>query len=76
MDQAGEILEAIGGPGNVIEIEACITRVRLGLRDPSLVDEAALGTAGVHGVKRSRGIVQLLVGPDADAIADGLRARL
>ncbi|HYQ33361.1 MAG TPA: PTS transporter subunit EIIB, partial [Lapillicoccus sp.] len=37
MSQAAAILAGLGGPGNIVEIEACITRLRTQLEDVSLV---------------------------------------
>ena len=69
MDKAQQIVDGLGGPGNILDIEACITRLRTELRNPSLVDEAALKAAGVHGVVRGGTAVQVVVGPEADTLA-------
>jgi N-acetylglucosamine PTS system EIIB component len=68
-ERAAAILAAIGGRGNVIELEPCVTRLRCELSDDSLVDERALRAIGVHGVVRLGGAVQIVVGPEADTIA-------
>ncbi|MGW2398899.1 PTS transporter subunit EIIC [Kitasatospora sp. NPDC001664] len=39
---AAAILPLVGGPGNITSIAHCMTRLRLGLRDRSLVQEAEL----------------------------------
>ncbi len=69
MSQAAAIIAGLGGPGNIVEIEACITRLRTEVEDPSLVDEAGLKAAGAHGVMRSGTVVQVVLGPEADTIA-------
>ena len=69
MSQAAAILAALGGPGNIVEIEACITRLRTEIQDVSLVDEASLRAAGAHGVMRSGTVVQVVLGPEADTVA-------
>lgn len=71
-ERPAKILAAIGGPGNVVEIEPCITRLRCELEDGSLVDEPALKALGVHGVVRSGNTVQIVVGPEADTIASDI----
>ncbi|MET0235832.1 MAG: PTS glucose/sucrose transporter subunit IIB [Kibdelosporangium sp.] len=71
-ERAAKILAAIGGAGNVIELEPCITRLRCELEDDSLVDERALRALGVHGVVRMGGAVQIVVGPEADTIASDI----
>jgi N-acetylglucosamine PTS system EIIB component len=76
MSKAGDILHALGGATNVADLEPCITRLRVQLSDPALVDEAALEAAGAFGVVRSGRIVQVVVGPEADSLAaeiDALR---
>ncbi len=69
MSQAAAIIAGLGGPGNIVEIEACITRLRTEVQDSSLVDEAGLKAAGAHGVMRSGTVVQVVLGPEADTIA-------
>lgn len=70
--QARAILTALGGVANVVEIEPCTTRLRSQVRDPSLVDVAALRAAGAHGVMVSGRVVQVVVGPTVDLIASDL----
>ena len=70
--KAEQILAGLGGADNVVEIEACITRLRTEVEDPSKVDEAALKAAGAHGVVRSGKVVQVVVGPEADNLADDI----
>ncbi|EYR64525.1 PTS sugar transporter subunit IIB [Actinotalea ferrariae CF5-4] len=76
MTKAEQILAALGGDGNVVDLEPCITRLRVELKDPALVDEPALRESGAFGVVRSGRIVQVVVGPEADTLAadiDSLR---
>jgi len=70
--KAEQILAALGGAGNVVEIEACITRLRTEVRDPSLVDEKALTAAGSYGVFQSGTIIQVVVGPEAENLAEDI----
>jgi len=72
MSQAEDILKALGGKDNIIEIEPCITRLRCEVIDSSIVDEPALKAAGAHGVMRSGKLVQVIVGPQADVIAEDI----
>jgi PTS system N-acetylglucosamine-specific IIB component len=72
MRQAERIVEGLGGRGNIVEVEACITRLRTELADSSLVNEQALKDAGVHGVMRAGAVVQVVVGPDADTLASDI----
>jgi PTS system N-acetylglucosamine-specific IIC component len=63
-------LAALGGAANVLEIEACATRLRLSLVDNGRLDEAALKQLGVRGVLRlTAGSAQIIIGPLADQVA-------
>ena len=70
--KAEQILAGLGGAANIVEIEACITRLRTEVVDGSQVDEKALKAAGAHGVVASGNIVQVVVGPEADNLADDI----
>lgn len=72
MTQAEQIVAGLGGLGNIVEIEACITRLRIALNDTSVVDEPLLRAAGAHGIMRTGSMVQVVVGPVADTIASQL----
>jgi PTS system N-acetylglucosamine-specific IIB component len=72
MSKAEQILAALGGDANIIDLEPCITRLRVELQDPSLVDEAALKATGAFGVVRSGKVVQVVVGPEADTLASDI----
>lgn len=70
--KAEQILAALGGSDNIIDLEPCITRLRTEVQDGSLVDEAALKKAGAHGVMVSGNVVQVVVGPEADTLAEDI----
>jgi PTS system N-acetylglucosamine-specific IIB component len=72
MAKADEIISGLGGAGNIVEVEGCITRLRTEVRDPSLVDAAALRGSGAHGVLVAGTVVQVVVGPEADMLADDI----
>jgi len=70
--KAEQILAGLGGADNIVEIEPCITRLRCEVNDGSKVDESALKAAGAHGVIASGNVVQVVVGPNADTIAEDI----
>jgi PTS system N-acetylglucosamine-specific IIB component len=74
MSQAQEILAALGGRANVVDLEPCITRLRVEVKDPALVEDARLKRSGAFGVVRSGRIVQVVVGPEADSLAEEIDA--
>ena len=68
---AAIILEGLGGAENVTSIDNCITRLRLEVKDSSLVDEKKIKSAGVAGIVRpSKQAVQVIVGTKVQFVAD------
>lgn len=60
---AQEILDAIGGPGNVVSAAHCATRLRLVLADDSKVNQAAVDNAtGAKGNFKASGQLQVIYG--------------
>ncbi|MFI9546880.1 PTS transporter subunit EIIC [Streptomyces sp. NPDC052016] len=61
---ATALLPLVGGPANVLSVAHCMTRLRLGLADPSRVDEEALrALPGVLGLVVADGTYQVVLGP-------------
>jgi len=76
-DIAHSYVQAIGGVSNVVNVDACITRLRLTLKDASLVDEAMAKRLGASAVvKLYNHNVQIIVGTKAELIADLLKSTL
>jgi PTS system N-acetylglucosamine-specific IIB component len=69
MSRAEQFRAGVGGRGNIVEIEACITRLRTALQNTELVDDSTLRRAGAHGVMRTGSVIQVVVGPEADVLA-------
>ena len=72
MSKADDIVAGLGGAQNIVEVEGCITRLRTEVHDPSRVDESALKRAGAHGVLMAGSVVQVVVGPEADGLAEDI----
>jgi PTS system N-acetylglucosamine-specific IIB component len=72
VSKAEQILRALGGDDNVLDLEPCITRLRVEVEDPALVDEAGLRAAGAVAVVQSGRAVQVVVGPEADTLASDI----
>lgn len=65
------VLEGVGGPANVTSIHNCITRLRLEIKDYTLIDEHKIKSAGVAGVIRpSKTAVQVIIGTKVQFVAD------
>ena len=74
-NRGSQFAAALGGKSNLQTIDACMTRLRLTLADPSKVDEGALKALGARGVVRPGGnSVQVVVGPIADQLAQEVRS--
>jgi len=72
MSKAEQILAALGGDDNIDDLEACITRLRVEVDDPSLVDESALKAAGAFGVVQQGTSGQVVVGPEAATLVEDI----
>lgn len=59
------ILEALGGKENIIDVDACITRLRVNLKDTKIVDKDTLKNTGATGVLDVPGGVQVIYGAKA-----------
>lgn len=69
------VLEGVGGKDNVASIDNCITRLRLEVKDYTLVNEAKIKSAGVAGVVRpSKTAVQVVIGTQVQFVADEFKA--
>lgn len=66
------LLKALGGADNIDDLEGCITRLRTVVNDPSLVDDDALYAEGAKGVVHAGNVIQVIVGPEAELIADDI----
>lgn len=67
-------LDIVGGSANIVNIDACITRLRLTLHDTSQVSTSGAKAAGASGViTLNKNNVQVVVGPRAELIAGAMR---
>ncbi|CDY79137.1 PTS system, glucose-specific IIB component / PTS system, glucose-specific IIC component [Caballeronia glathei] len=58
-----DLVLAFGGRSNITSLDACITRLRISVNDPTLVDEGKLKALGAAGVMRVGNGVQAIFGP-------------
>ena len=70
-DLAASVLEGVGGKDNVVDVTNCITRLRLNVKDESLVksDEYFKGL-GTNGAKISGKNVQVIIGLKVQTVRD------
>ncbi len=74
---ASGVLAAIGGKGNVANVDYCATRLRFEVKDSTAVDEKAVKAAGAAGVIRpSKTACQVVIGPKVQFVYDELKKML
>ena len=74
---AAIILEGLGGKANVTSLDNCITRLRMEIKDYTLVDEKKIKSAGVAGVMRpGKNAIQVIVGTKVQFVADEMKKML
>ena len=66
------ILKGLGGKDNIADIDCCATRLRVTVKTPDLVDEAALKQSGASGVIRKGYGIQVIYGPQVSVIKSNL----
>ncbi|GAA3613765.1 N-acetylglucosamine-specific PTS transporter subunit IIBC [Gibbsiella greigii] len=72
---ARRYVSAIGGSDNLTGIDACITRLRLNVKDSALVNDGLAKRLGASGVIRlNKQSVQIIVGTRAELIASAMRS--
>ena len=67
VQNAPEVLAALGGEENTVSIDACITRLRVEVKDKSKVDKDKLKALGAVGVVEVGNGIQAIFGAKADA---------
>ncbi|MBU2895744.1 N-acetylglucosamine-specific PTS transporter subunit IIBC [Vibrio hepatarius] len=73
-DLAKQYLKALGGHQNLTAIDACITRLRLTIKDTSVINESTLKNLGAMGVvKLGSNNVQVILGPLAEIVAGEMK---
>ncbi|SFE61482.1 PTS system N-acetylglucosamine-specific IIB component, Glc family /PTS system N-acetylglucosamine-specific IIC component, Glc family [Paenibacillus catalpae] len=76
-DKAGQVLAALGGSGNIESIDACITRLRLIVKDDKAVNDAELKRLGAAGVMRlGKGAVQAIFGTQSERLKEQIKKRM
>ncbi|QKJ86382.1 PTS N-acetyl glucosamine transporter subunit IIABC [Paramixta manurensis] len=71
---ARRYISAVGGSDNLTNIDACITRLRLNVKDAAAVNEGVAKRLGASGVIRlNKQSVQIIVGTQAESIASAMK---
>ncbi|MEG1286937.1 MAG: PTS transporter subunit EIIC [Clostridium sp.] len=67
VEKAPFVLEALGGESNIVSVDACITRLRVEVKDKSIVDKQALKDLGAAGVVEVGNGIQAIFGAKANS---------
>jgi PTS system N-acetylglucosamine-specific IIC component len=70
--RAEQIIAAFGGRENLVNVDACITRLRMEVADASKVDQARLKSLGAAGVIEVGNSVQAVFGTEAEALKNDI----
>jgi len=70
--KAEQVIAAFGGRENLVNVDACITRLRMEVADASKVDQARLKALGAAGVVEVGNSVQAVFGTEAEALKNDI----
>ncbi|ERK18266.1 PTS system, N-acetylglucosamine-specific IIA component [Pantoea sp. AS-PWVM4] len=74
---ARRYIGAVGGSENLTNIDACITRLRLNVKDAAQVNDSVAKRLGASGIIRlNKQSVQIIVGTQAESIASAMKTVL
>ena len=76
-DEASAFIKALGGKENIINTDACITRLRMSVKDSSLLKDADFINLGAKGVIRpDKKSIQIILGTKAEGISESIKDNL
>ncbi|GAA0177386.1 glucose-specific PTS transporter subunit IIBC [Clostridium sediminicola] len=70
---ASEVLVALGGRENIDKLDACITRLRVSVKDIKNVDKQQLKNLGASGVLEIGNNIQAIFGPKSDQLKNAIK---
>lgn len=74
---ASQILEGLGGSENITTLTNCATRLRMELKDNSIIDEQKIRNAGAVGVtKNGQHTAQVIIGTHVQQVADEIEKQM
>ncbi len=71
-EKAPLVLAALGGEGNIVSVDACITRLRVEVKDKANVNKDELKNLGAAGVVEVGNGIQAIFGAKADAYKNAI----
>ena len=70
--KAEQLIAAFGGRENLVNVDACITRLRMEVADKTKVDQARLKALGAAGVLEIGNSVQAVFGTQSEALKNDI----
>lgn len=70
------IIKALGGSDNIINIDNCITRLRLEIKDTDNIDQETLKSHSSGVIVAGKNAVQIVLGTEVEFVADAMKARV
>jgi len=75
--EALAFITALGGADNIVNTDACITRLRMSVKDSSVLKDEAFMELGAKGVIRpDRKSIQVVLGAKAEGVAEAIKEAL
>ena len=71
--KAEQLIAAFGGRENLVNVDACITRLRMEVADKTKVDQARLKALGAAGVLEVGNSVQAVFGTQSEALKNDIK---
>jgi PTS system N-acetylglucosamine-specific IIC component len=76
-DEAQAFISALGGTKNIINTDACITRLRMSVNDSSKLEDKDFMKLGAKGVIRpDKNSIQIVLGTRAEGVAEEIKQLL
>ena len=76
-DEALAFIEALGGKENIVQTDACITRLRMSVLDSSTLQDELFTKLGAKGVIRpDKKSIQIILGTKAESVAEKIKEAL
>ena len=66
------IVKGLGGKNNIADVDCCATRLRVTVKEPSLVIDSVLRESGASGVIHKGNGVQIIYGPQVSVVKSSL----
>lgn len=74
---AVKYINALGGYDNIVSVDNCVTRLRLGVKDNEIIKDSDLTRLGAKGIMRpGKKNIQVIVGTNVQFVADAIKVEL